>query len=1682
MTFAQDKLVDLVDYVGHVIKLGEKPVFALADYRQLLFHEADLKDRIGIEHDKSDDNGDLWLKIHRLKRIDPPEVPEEIRDWITVGRNPFSQSTVQAVRTETIHQEEANEYIKLGILDESDIQPALKPSGSNAQCDVVFRIEKQPDIKKAVEDYISGPWSQWAEEEKPRRETIRIYEAFFSLQQSIQSQGSEYPLELVWGIGVARWRTSGKVIDHPLIEQLVEIEIDSEDGSIVIRPRGTQPQLALRPFFALDNPGAETVLSFARGFFANFAEDEELSPFFPDTFTQVLRQATSHLDQGGQYYPDEIADITYRGLPPVSDTLTVTDTWAIYARQRSDNFFLNDLERLKNAIKSAQDLHGPAKRLVTEPSSETRYVGGFLDLGKATLTGYGGDDVSAPLSEPEIDATQTHEFFFPKPFNEEQVSIIRNLEKADGVVVQGPPGTGKTHTIANIICHYLATGKRVLVTSKAEAALTVLRTHIPEGIRELTISLLTNEREGLKQLERAVNLLASTATQIKPEELERDIIAGQERILELKRKIEEIDTELQAWARKHLKRIGAKREKPGILPMDLAERVMADRERHSWLPDRPGMDKKFSPKFIDKDIALARSARKALGSDLLYLGKKLPSMGDLPDAASLAAVHRDLVNAERLEHQTTANNTPILSVSVPDAPERAKKALKAVNEIIEFLKMMEYSPWLHEIFKTWQRQGIDAKQVEIFNDIIPAMENIAALRASMLGYAVKFPAGAHQHQDLCMAIERATNAQRPFGFISFGKSEAKTLFQQIQIQGRAPQSTEDWEKIAAYVGWRKDISAFVSRWNAISSEFDLPELVDDGGTAGRWVSETMDRIDKARAILNSHFPLIKAELPDLFPYGMEASRIIKYREAAKAAADSIKINLAKNRLLSSRNRIRGLLNLLAQCSGPIIEETHEFLSGSVGKPNLKETEITDRWQAICQRLTSLHNLRPQMQTVERVAGLIRESGGTHWANALMTQPVTGVDDPWTPGNWLKSWTWARYESYLKQIDGRCRISELSAHRMCCEDELKKTFEQVVKLRTFLGLKKNLNERVQSALVMFTSAIRRIGKGTGIRAQRFRRDARRAMERSYSSVPCWIMPTWRVSESLPAELASFDLVVVDEASQSDISALPALVRGKKLLIVGDDKQVSPTAAFIEEKKLLQLRHNYLRDQPFGQEMLPGASLYDLARAVFPGERIMLREHFRCVEPIIRFSFQFYDQELFPLRIPKASERLDPPLIDVYVPHGRKNRRQINVVEAEAIVDEIERVISDPAYDGRRIGVVSLIGAKQAQYIQSLLLARIGEDAFLRHEITCGDSATFQGKERDIMFVSMVACPETKSAKTALLFQQRFNVALSRARDRMYLFRSVKEEMLNPEDLKAKVIRHFKTPMAMAIPEECNLIELCESGFEREVFSRLVKLGYRVTPQVKVGPYSIDMVVEGEEDRRLAIELDGDKYHTPDRWAEDFARQRVLERVGWRFWRCWGSSFILDPKGCMEELLNTLDSMGIVPLEGETGSIVYTEHRVIEPKTRKTDEGEKEFGREAIEPVSEQMSLFGGRQEGREADRETEIDARFHGTEKTIDSEEEQLAEDEIPVSAPPGFEDHFFVEVGDRVLISYNDNPTLQHTIRISATEHDPDMKIIRANMPLAEALIDAEINEEVEIPAGGKTRMVTIIKIEKGSS
>jgi len=153
--------------------------------------------------------------------------------------------------------------------------------------------------------------------------------------------------------------------------------------------------------------------------------------------------------------------------------------------------------------------------------------------------------------------------------------------------------------------------------------------------------------------------------------------------------------------------------------------------------------------------------------------------------------------------------------------------------------------------------------------------------------------------------------------------------------------------------------------------------------------------------------------------------------------------------------------------------------------------------------------------------------------------------------------------------------------------------------------------------------------------------------------------------------------------------------------------------------------------------------------------------------------------------------------------------------------------------------------------------------------------------------------------------------------MYLVHSVKASNLSEKDLRLTLLNHFNKPLESNKEEMEVMIDQCESNFEREVFSALVSRGYRVIPQVKTGAYRIDLVVEGENDNRLAIELDGDEYHGPDRWQHDMNRQRTLERAGWIFWRCFASTWSLRKDEVLQELITYLSDMNIEPL----GTIEY-----------------------------------------------------------------------------------------------------------------------------------------------------------------
>jgi hypothetical protein len=152
------------------------------------------------------------------------------------------------------------------------------------------------------------------------------------------------------------------------------------------------------------------------------------------------------------------------------------------------------------------------------------------------------------------------------------------------------------------------------------------------------------------------------------------------------------------------------------------------------------------------------------------------------------------------------------------------------------------------------------------------------------------------------------------------------------------------------------------------------------------------------------------------------------------------------------------------------------------------------------------------------------------------------DDPRFSQAWRDAWDHAAADAQLTRIDARQKLTKLAFERDAAEKQCRRLFGEIVRERTFYQLDRRLSEAIKAALVEFVRALAKIGKGAGKMAWMHRRTAREAMAKCYSAVPCWIMPTWRVAEQLPAEFGAVELVIIDEASQSDVTELPALLRG------------------------------------------------------------------------------------------------------------------------------------------------------------------------------------------------------------------------------------------------------------------------------------------------------------------------------------------------------------------------------------------------------------------------------------------------------------------------------------------------------------------------------------------------------------
>jgi very-short-patch-repair endonuclease len=1524
MTVERERLLSLIEFTQQSARLRGKAAATVAGHSLFALYEHEMQGLPGIRTNVNAEESEeeIWLAVKRLNEISPPAVASTVlQPWVQVTQVPTEEPRLrEAVDGASLiaagtHCSSSNQPEPAQPPDQS--RPAIDPQSTITLSD----YREASLVRAQFATYLDTEWRPWAEEERRRRKTIRLYSQLFTLKHELEGSIVEAQLELVWGAGLGIWNRNGAIVSYPLIGRLVEMSLNPETAEVEIRPRDVDARIEVDWYASADNPGVVDFEKAAKDFFGQATAT--FSPFDGGTFEPLLRTAVTNLDANGIYWPNKVP-AEDRTPPKADDKLKVTDTWVLFARPRTNNLFLQDLGRLKERAEETVTYPAAVAAVVTDPETTNR---------EAELPPFRG--VSGSYY-PESNSTETkaRNLYFPKPFNDEQVRIVQLLDISDGVVVQGPPGTGKTHTIANVICHYLAGGKRVLVTSMKDPALTVLREQLPEEIRPLAISLLTNEQEGLKQFEHAIHKIASEVQILDRASTTRDINHLEESIDTLHGQLAGIDAKIGEWAKRNLAKITL--ETGEIDPQDAAREVVHDAGQFQPISDPLGIAPEFAPQFTDADVVRLREARRALGRDIDYLGASLPQLVEFPESRAVLEVHKDLSQFETLKQGIDSGMIPALVDSSQQTLALAQQLLTHIEALQRLREQVVQAdrPWTIALGERL-RLGRTDKRLPMLESLGAELGQALAGRTAFLERPVQTPAGTECDDELVEAVGNLSEGMRPFGLRGlFGKSAQKARLDSIRVLGSPPADAESWRHVGEHLAVLKRLRELTLRWNVLAHELQLEAVLEDQPAGALAAGQAFALYVNVKDIVESEGGLC-AGASRLFPNWNQAREVADNSQRLADLEKALRHHLTKSRLSNAWAVKERLQKVVGDRNGFVIGDVRRFLRSTLGNPDIDEAKMQFEWSAVMAELRRVLGLGTQLEAVRQICDKIEASGAPRYA-ASLKQPLEGTVDVLLPDNWHLAWRLRRLSTYLESIDAQEELKRLAKERREVEGHLTRAYRDIVVKRTWLKLAENASPSIRAALQAYLSAVQRIGKGTGKRAVRYRQDARNAAAHANPAVPCWIMAHYRVSESLPAELGSFDLVIIDEASQSDLTALPSLLRAKKVLIVGDDKQVSPEGVGLEEEKIRSLMSRFLRSQveTYRPQMSPERSIYDLFKVVFARSSVMLREHFRCVGPIIEYSKrEFYNHELRPLRMPKISERLDPPLVDVVVQDGHR-KGDVNLPEARFIVAEIKAIVGDPSMAGRSIGVVSLLANKQALLIWKWLEDEIGTELMQRHRIECGDARTFQGKERDIMFLSMVSAPNEVGAPMVRdTFAQRFNVAASRARDRMYLVRSVDPEQLSRADrLRQGLIAHFATPFAQDEVRVENLRALCESPFETEMYDELTQRGYWVTPQVRVGHYRIDMVVEGHNDARLAVECDGDRYHGADTWFDDMRRQRVLERAGWIFWRCFASAFIRRRNEMIDDLVKTLKERGIEPIgaEGAPRS-VHVERRVVSSLT-------------------------------------------------------------------------------------------------------------------------------------------------------
>ncbi len=415
-------------------------------------------------------------------------------------------------------------------------------------------------------------------------------------------------------------------------------------------------------------------------------------------------------------------------------------------------------------------------------------------------------------------------------------------------------------------------------------------------------------------------------------------------------------------------------------------------------------------------------------------------------------------------------------------------------------------------------------------------------------------------------------------------------------------------------------------------------------------------------------------------------------------------------------------------------------------------------------------------------------------------------------------------------------------------------------------------------------------------------------------PCLLMSPTTVAQYLQPVANQFDLVIFDEASQmSTAEAIGSIARAKAAVIVGDPKQLPPTAFF---------HSAYVDEDNLEAEDLE--SVLDDCLALGMPER-HLRWHYRSKhESLIAFSnSMYYDNRLCTFPSPDALEsKVKLVLVDGVYDRGFTKRNQ---KEAEALVKEVIRRLSDPVLSRSSMGIVTFSSIQrddiERRLAKEIAARKLDAVAYDREEpIFVKNLENVQGDERDVILFSVCYGPD-RTGRVSLNFGplnqaggwRRLNVAVSRAREEMLVFSTMTAPMIDLAKTSSKGVAGLKAFLEFAergrttLAVKSNVVKT-EEGIGKFIAAELSGYGFDCRCDVGVSDFKLDVAVVDPRNRHrfvLGIICDGnDRFSVKDR---NILQPQTLKRGNWNVLRINCVNYYNNPKRELKRVKDVLDRL-------------------------------------------------------------------------------------------------------------------------------------------------------------------------------